>query len=132
LTALLMGVGYATGATEHLTEERIQAIMLELGALGFFAYLVIFAVGELVHVPGMAFVTAAMLAYGPALGAAAGLTGAIVSLTVSFYVVRLVGGQPLGDVKRPFLRRILAHLDQRPITTIAILRIFVQLLPALN
>jgi len=132
LTVALIGIGHATGATEHLTRDRIQAMMLDLGALGFLAYVVVFAVGELMHVPGMAFVVAAMLAYGPVLGAGAGLVGAVVSLTVSFYVVRLVGGQPLGDVQRPIVRRILAQLDRRPIATIAILRVLVQLLPALN
>ncbi|MDQ3032899.1 MAG: VTT domain-containing protein [Myxococcota bacterium] len=132
LTIALIGIGHATGLTEHLTRDRIQALMLDLGALGFLAYVGIFAVGELMHVPGMIFVGAAMLAYGPALGAAAGLAGAIVSLTVSFYVVRVVGGQPLGEIKRPFIRRMLAHLDQRPITTIAILRVLFQLMPAIN
>lgn len=132
LTVALVGIGHATGATEHLTRDRIQALMLDLGALGFLAYVIIFAVGELMHVPGMAFVAAAMLAYGPVMGAGAGLVGAIVSLTVSFYVVRLVGGQPLGDIQRPIIRRILAQLDRRPIVTIAVLRMLVQLLPALN
>lgn len=132
LTIALIGIGHATGLTEHLTRERIQALMLDLGALGFLAYVGIFAAGELMHIPGMLFVAAAMLAYGPAVGAAAGLAGAIVSLTVSFYVVRVVGGQPLGEIQRPFIRRMLAHLDARPITTIAILRVLFQLMPAIN
>ncbi|UJR85356.1 TVP38/TMEM64 family protein [Sandaracinus amylolyticus] len=132
LTVTLIAIGHATGVTEHLTRERIQATMLELGALGFFAYLAMFAVGELVHVPGMVFVAAAILAYGPVTGFAAGMVGALVSLTVSFYVVRMVGGQPLGDVERPLLKRMLAHLDARPVITIAVLRLLVQMLPALN
>lgn len=132
LTVVLVAIGHATGATEHLTRERIQETMLGLGALGFVAYLVIFALGELVHVPGMVFVAAAILAYGRALGFGAGMVGALVSLTVTFAVVRAVGGQPLGDVERPFMKRMLAQLERRPIATIAVLRVLFQMLPALN
>ena len=135
LVALTVGsiaIAKATGVTDELTRERIQAMMQELGALGFFAFLAVFAVGELVHVPGMAFIAAALLAYGPLLGSAAGLAGTLVSLTVTFFVVRGVGGQPLGDVQRPLLRRALAQLDARPVLTIAVLRVLFQMLPALN
>jgi uncharacterized membrane protein YdjX (TVP38/TMEM64 family) len=132
VTLLLMWIGHVTGLTEQLTRERIQATMSELGALGFLAFVAAFAIGELVHVPGVVFVVAAMFAYGPGMGSVAGLVGATVSVTVTFFVVRLVGGQPLGDVERPFLRRMLAQLDRRPVTTIIVLRLLFQMLPALN
>jgi uncharacterized membrane protein YdjX (TVP38/TMEM64 family) len=132
ITIALLAIGHATGATEHLTQDRIQALMSELGALGLVAFVVLFTIGELVHVPGMVFVVAAILAYGPWLGFGAGLGGAIVSLSASFWIVRLVGGQPLGQIQRPFVRRMLARLETQPILTIAILRVLFQMLPALN
>lgn len=132
VTITLVAIGHATGATEHLTRERIQALMSGLGALGFLAFVVLFTVGELVHVPGIVFVGAAIVAYGPWLGFGAGLAGAIVSLSVSFWVVRLVGGQPLGQIQRPFLRRMLDRLETQPIRTVAVLRVLFQMLPALN
>lgn len=135
LTIVLLAIGHATGLTDSLTRERLealQALMLELGALGFLAYLAIFAIGELMHVPGMLFVVAAILAYGPAAGSAAALAGAFVSLTASFFVVRVIGGQPLGDVQRPIVRRVLERLDRRPVATIAVLRLIFSLAPALN
>lgn len=132
LTVALIGIAKWTGVAEELTRDRIQAMMLDLGALGFFAFLAVFAIGELMHVPGMVFVAAAILAYGPGLGFAAGMAGAIVSVTVSFFVVRLVGGQPLGEIERPFLRRMIAHLDERPMRTVTVLRLIFAMLPALN
>lgn len=135
LIALIVGsmaIAKWTGVADELTRERIQEMMQGLGALGFLAFLAVFAVGELVHVPGMVFVAAAILAYGPVLGFGAGMAGALVSLTVTFFVVRTVGGQPLGEVQRPLLRRVLSHLDARPVLTIAVLRVLVQMLPALN
>ena len=53
-------------------------------------------------------------------------------MTLSFYVVRLIGGQPLGDIKRPLARRILARLDEHPLQTVAILRFFFWMAPPLN
>lgn len=132
LTIATIAIAKATGVADELTRERIQEMMQGLGALGFLAYLAVFAVGELIHVPGMVFVAAAILAYGPALGFGAGMVGALVSLSITFFVVRTVGGQPLGEVKRPLLKRVLSHLDERPVITIAVLRVLVQLLPALN
>lgn len=132
ITVALVAVGHFTGATEHLTLERIHDLMNGLGALGLVAFVVLFTIGELVHVPGMVFVLAAILAYGPWLGFGAGLGGAIISLSASFWIVRLVGGQPLGQIERPFVRRMLARLETQPIRTIAVLRVLFQMLPALN
>ena len=132
VSVALVAIGHFTGATEHLSLERVRALMSDLGALGLVAFVVLFTIGELVHVPGMAFVAAAILAYGPVQGFAAGLGGAIVSLSLSFWIVRSVGGQPLGEIQRPFLRRVLARLDTHPVRTITVLRLLFQMLPALN
>ncbi|HEY8427369.1 MAG TPA: VTT domain-containing protein [Sandaracinaceae bacterium] len=121
-----------TGLDEHLDVERVRAFMDSAGALGFLAFLAIFTIGELLHVPGLVFVGAASIAYGEVLGIAAGYTGAMVSVATSFLVVRAIGGQPLGDVKRPWMRTILARLEARPIRTVALLRLVFFMSPALN
>jgi uncharacterized membrane protein YdjX (TVP38/TMEM64 family) len=132
LIAGLLAAGHATRAGEILSREHVRALMLELGARGFVAYVVIFALGELLHVPGMVFVAAAMLAYGRGAGFAAGLVGSLVSVSTSFWVVRLVGGQPLTEIRSPLLLRVLRRLEQRPVATVALLRIVLWLTPALN
>lgn len=121
-----------TGLDDYLDVERVRTFMESTGAWGFAGFVVLFAVGELMHVPGLVFVGAASIAYGEALGIGASYTGAMVSVATSFVVVRAIGGQPLGDVRRPWMRKILARLETHPITTVAILRLLFFMSPALN
>ncbi len=121
-----------TGVSEQIDVETIRRLMDSAGPLGFLGFLVAFAVGELVHIPGVVFVGAASIAYGNVLGALAAYLGALGSVSVSFFVVRTIGGQPLGEVKRPIVKRIMAKLDERPLLTIAILRLIFWMAPALN
>lgn len=135
LAVLFVGsivVAKLTGVTEWLTIERVRELMTEAGALGFLAFVGLFAAGELMHVPGLVFVGAASIAYGKVLGIVASYTGAIVSVAVSFVLIRTIGGQPLGAIKRPFLRKILSRLETQPIRTVILLRMLLWLTPALN
>jgi uncharacterized membrane protein YdjX (TVP38/TMEM64 family) len=125
-------VGHLTGATEYLTRARIRELMEDLGVWGFLLFLVLFAIGELVHIPGIVFVLAALLAYGRVLGAAAGYVGGLLSVSVAFLVVRKVGGQLLTEVKRPLMRRVVDRLERRPISTIAALRAVLWFAPIVN
>ena len=132
LIAALLLLGHFLGASEHLTRERVRTLMLDLGALGFLLYLALFAIGELLHVPGMVFVAAAILAYGRWPGLLAGLLGSLVSVSVTFFIVRSVGGQPLGAIRSPWFKRVLGRLEERPIAVVAALRALLWLTPALN
>ena len=132
LTVLLLGIGHATGLTEALSRERVRALMVGLGVPGFVAYLGLVTLGELMHVPGMVFVAAAILAYGRELGFLASLTGSIVSVATSFAVIRKVGGQPLGEVRAAWVKRVLDHLERRPVRIVAVLRAVFWLAPAIN
>lgn len=132
LGVALYAVGHATGAAEHLSRDRIEELMRDLGALGLVAYLTLFAIGELVHVPGLVFVAAAAVAYGPLAGFAAGLVGGVLSVAVSFAVVRAIGGRALDRLRWAPARRWLLRLEERPVRTIALLRLVMPMLPALN
>jgi len=135
LAVLVVGlvmVGRLTGLTAYLSIERIRAAMAAAGAWGPVLFLAAFCIGELVHVPGIVFVGASVVVYGRMNGGALALVGAIVSLSVSFVVVRAVGGKPLGAIRWGFARRILAHLDGHPVRTIALLRLVLWMTPQLN
>ena len=135
LVALFLGllaVGKFTGLTDQLDAERIRQEVAAAGALGGLLFVAIFAVGELLHVPGMVFVAAAALAYGPYQGFAWALFGALVSVSLSFVVVRGVGGQALAKLEKAWIQKILAHLDRRPVLTVAALRTVLWLAPGLN
>ncbi len=135
LIVLLFGsyvVAEITGVSDQLSREWIQQRMESAGPWGLVLFVGIFAVGELVHVPGLIFVAAAILAYGELWGGLAGYLGALVSVAVSFLVVRGVGGQPLADVERPFLKRWLGRLERQPVRVVALLRLVLWMAPPLN
>lgn len=117
---------------QYFERERIQQMMESAGLWGFLLFVAIFAVGELLHIPGVVFVGAAMLVYDRAWGTAAAFTGAVTSVTVSFLVVRAVGGQALAQIERPLVKKILARLEQRPIATVILLRLVFWMAPPVN
>lgn len=123
---------HATGLTEKIDVQAVRAFTDSAGIWGLLVFWVAFALGVLVHLPGMAFIGAASVAYGQALGMIVGYAGAMGAAMTSFVLVRAVGGQPLGDVKRPWMRRVLGRLETHPITTIALLRLFFFLASWLN
>ncbi|MGZ3441569.1 MAG: VTT domain-containing protein, partial [Polyangia bacterium] len=72
------------------------------------------------------------MAWGRVGGGALSYVAALVSVSLGFAVVRAIGGQPLATIERPRVRALLARLDQRPILTVALLRLFLWVAPALN
>jgi uncharacterized membrane protein YdjX (TVP38/TMEM64 family) len=99
----LFVAGKATGWTDSFSVERIRELVARAGPLGYVAYAATFAIGELIHVPGIVFVIAAVLAFGRVAGFVAGLLGGLVSVSTTFFIVRGVGGRALGAVERPFM-----------------------------
>jgi uncharacterized membrane protein YdjX (TVP38/TMEM64 family) len=135
LAVILIGLfvaGKATGWTDSFSVERIRELVARAGPLGYAAYAGTFALGELIHVPGALFVIAAVLAFGQAPGFAAGLLGGLFSVSTTFFVVRGIGGRPLGAVQRPIMKRLLAHLDEHPVRTIFLLRLVFWMAPPVN
>jgi uncharacterized membrane protein YdjX (TVP38/TMEM64 family) len=132
LSVALIAVGKATGIVDQINVESLRAYVGGAGALGIVVYIAAFAAGQLLHVPGMIFVGAGILAYGKAIGFGVALAGAIMAVSLSFIVVRSIGGRALADVERPFVRKVMARLDARPITTVLLLRTFLWLNPGLS
>lgn len=135
LAAILAGLyaaAKATGVTDRLDAAAVRELVESAGPLGVVVFVVAFTLGELVQVPGMIFVGAAVLAYGRGTGFLISLLAAVISVSVSFAIVRGVGGRALEAVERPFIRKMLARLDQRPITTVIVLRTVLWIAPPLN
>ncbi len=132
---LLFGSAIAvslSGALDDVTVDSVRSTISEAGPWGVLLFLVIFVVGELVHIPGMVFVVAAVLAWGRWEGFGAAFVGAVLSVSVTFIIVRTLGGTPLGEVRFAWARKLLARLEQHPITTIVILRTLLWIAPPLN
>ena len=125
------GVGHRREST--ITDpERIRALLEAAGVWSVPVFVVAFSVGQLLRIPGPIFVGIAILAYGRAIGTLAAVLGAMVSVTVSFIIVRTIAGQPLAYVQRPIVRRLLSQIDKHPVALVAILRLIFQTAPPLN
>ena len=82
--------------------------------------------------PGAVFVAAAAVAYGPSGGGVLAFAGAVAAVSVSFVVVRTIGGKPLAVVRSSRARQILSQLDRRPVRTVFLLRLLFWMAPPIN
>lgn len=128
----LFAAGKLTGVTDRMTVDGVRGFVLDAGPWGYALFVGAFSVGQLIYVPGMAFVAAGILAYGQLLGFAVGWVAALVSVNFSFLLVRTVGGKALAEIERPFMKKMLAKLEQRPLLTVIGLRALFAMNPALN
>ena len=81
----LYGLAAVTGADEYLTKEQLRTLMVNAGLWGWVIFLAAFAIGELMHIPGVVFVGAVTLVYPPIIGIPLAYAGAMVSVVVSFW-----------------------------------------------
>ncbi|MBU1666342.1 MAG: VTT domain-containing protein, partial [Gammaproteobacteria bacterium] len=95
-------------------------------------FVLVFALGNLIQIPGWVFLAAAVLALGRTWGGVATYVAACVSCVSSFLIVRFVGGDALRQLDNRFVARILARLDSHPVRSIFVARVLFQTLPALN
>ncbi len=115
----------------------LQRELLALGCLAPPLFLVVFAVGELLHLPGILFVLVARVVFGPTVGFVLGYAGALFAVTLSFTVARHVVSAARATRKpwRPrwrLLQRALDRLEAHPVQTIALLRLVLWLAPPLS
>jgi uncharacterized membrane protein YdjX (TVP38/TMEM64 family) len=131
--ALLLA-GHLTGASAWLSRDNVHAAVQRAGMWGVLLYVVLFAAAELLHVPGTLMVAAGILAFGPLWGFPISFGAALVSVTTSFLVVRSVGGAPAARARMrwAWARRVLEHLDERPVRSVALLRLVFWMFPPLN
>jgi uncharacterized membrane protein YdjX (TVP38/TMEM64 family) len=135
LILLLVGlwlVAWRSGLLETLDVQTIRAGVQQYGWAGILVYLVACTAFNLLQVPGMVLIFAAIVAWGPWLGGFLGWLGAVTSASTTFVLVRAIGGQALGRIRHPWARRMLDGLERRPILTMVVLRALMQAAAPLN
>lgn len=125
-------VGRVTGLSEHFSVDAVRTTMYGAGWWGFALFIAIFCVGLLFGIPGIVFLFAAVLAYGKLWGAAASIVAGIIGMTISFIIVRRIGGQPFADITQPRIRRLLDRVDEQPVRAIIAIRLVMMAFPAVN
>lgn len=138
LLLLLAGLGglalalRASGLTGRLSLEGLRDAVQAAGPWGPGVFTAAFCLGELAHVPGLVFVGAALLVWGPLQGALLAYLAALASVSCTFLLVRGLGGQAAAGLRWSWARRALYRLERRPVATVAPLRAVLVLSPPLN
>lgn len=132
LAAALWAVFEFTGLRAQINPQAMRDGFATHRVWGFAGFMVLFVIGNLIHLPGWFFLAAAVLALGPVWGALATFSAALISCVATFFVVRAFGANALRELPGPLARRLFERLDAHPIRSVAVLRLLFQTLPALN
>mmetsp|Transcript_51968 Transcript_51968/g.121690 ORF Transcript_51968/g.121690 Transcript_51968/m.121690 type:complete len:262 (-) Transcript_51968:60-845(-) len=130
ITTLL--IGKALHAEDQLSGPKIRHDIREAGAWGPFLYVVMFCIGELLHIPGLVFIAAAVLVYGRLWGGCLSFIGALVAVSVSFQLMRWIGGSAIADIQNKHVVALTKGISDRPLRTVACLRVFFITMPLIN
>ncbi|MCJ0762841.1 TVP38/TMEM64 family protein [Variovorax terrae] len=121
-----------SGLREHFNLAFLHQKLLDNKLSGLLIFVLLFALGNLIQIPGSVFLAAAVLALGEAWGGVVTYVAAIASCVFTFWVIRLLGGDALRQLRGRVARRIFVQLDAHPVRSIALLRMLLQTVPALN
>ncbi len=129
---LVYWLAQRTGILDQASPEGVRDLVAQWGVLGVSVYLAAFVVGQLVFVPGMVFVVAASLAFGELNGFLLSMLGSVLSVSLSFFMARLMGGKPLAAPQGVWLVRLMGQLETYPVSSMAMMRLLVGTAPWLN
>jgi len=122
----------ALGLRAQFSLEALQALILMHPVVGLLLFTLLFALGNLIQIPGWVFLAAAVLALGRLYGGIATYVAACVSCIFTFITIRYLGGNALRELDNRLAQRLLNGLDRRPLASIIVLRMLFQTVPALN
>lgn len=130
--AILLAVFELSGLRGHFDLHFLQQRILENKVSGLLVFVLLFSLGNLIQIPGWVFLAAAVLELGRSWGGLATYVAATISCGVTFLTIRCIGGDALRQLDSKIATRILARLDAHPVTSVALLRVLFQTVPALN
>ncbi len=120
----LIAAARVLGLRAWLTPSGVQSSMHTAGLWGVLLYLSLFVLAELIHAPTVVLLVAAVLLYGRLLGGVLAWSSSVFAVSVSFWIVRAIGGQPGAAFLQnlSFVKKLLSQLDEHPLRTIVLLR----------
>lgn len=128
----LLVLSKSLGLDKYLHAKKIQHLVEQAGIFGVLVFWGLFIMGQLLQIPGLLFVAVGVYAYGRWLGGGLVLIGAILAVSVSFWLVRRVGGMALSEMRWSLLKNMLARLEQQPVMVVSILRLVFWFSPPVN
>lgn len=130
--AILYAVFEYAGLRDHLNIGFLQQMIRQHWIGGLVIFTLLFSLGNLIQIPGWVFLAAAVLALGKTMGGIATYVAASVSCVVTFFAIRLVGGDALRQLDNKIAVGLIRQLDAHPVKSVLLLRVLFQTLPALN
>jgi uncharacterized membrane protein YdjX (TVP38/TMEM64 family) len=121
-----------SGLRGHMNLAYVREQLQGHPVQGFLSFVLLFVLGNLVQIPGLLFLAAAVLALGQGLGFVVIYLTACISCVITFFLVRWLGGDALRALPSKWLIKVLAHLDRHPVRSVWLARVLFQTLPALN
>jgi len=112
--ALLFSIFQWSGLREHFSLAFLQQQILAHRVGGLLLFVLLFALGNLIQIPGWLFLAAAVLALGRTWGGMATYAAACASCALTFLLIRAIGGAGVGHDQRPVRRKqrpLKAHLQ---------------------
>ena len=132
LLAVLLLAFQMSGMRDHLDLAFLRELILRHRLGGLLLFVLLFAVGNLVQIPGWIFLAAAVLTLGRVWGGAVTYLAAMVSCALTFLAIRALGGDALRLIENRLALKILRRLDEHPVGSVALLRVLFQTMPAMN
>lgn len=129
---VLVALYRASGLHEEFSLDYLRSELQDNRIRGLLLFVGLFALGNLLHIPGLLFLAAAVLTLGKLWGGLITYCAAVFSCGVTFLVVRAVGGNGLRLLNNRMTRAVFSHLDQRPATSVFLLRHAFITSPTLN
>jgi uncharacterized membrane protein YdjX (TVP38/TMEM64 family) len=122
----------ASGMASAFDLQNMQDRFAEHRLAGLLIFVLLFALGNLIQIPGSIFLISAVLTLGQAWGGLATYVAACATCVTTFAVIRWLGADALRNFDGKLARRIFAQLDRHPVRSVALLRLLFQTVPALN
>ena len=130
--AILLAITELTGLRDHFSLALLRAKLTDNLLTGLLIFVVLFALGNLIHIPGLLFLAAAVFALGRVNGAIATYIAASACCAFTYLVIHYLGGNALRQLDNKMAIKLLAHLDAHPVRNVFLLRVLFQTMPALN
>ena len=130
--ALLLGLFQLSGLRDNFTQAFLHKQFIENAFTGLMVFIVLFALGNLIQIPGWIFLAAAVISLDRFWGGLATYLAAVVSCAFTFWVIRSVGGDSLRQIRNPYAIRLLSKLERHPVWSTFFLRLLLQTSPPLN
>lgn len=132
ISLMLMYLGRHSGFSQFFQIDYLTHTMKNTGFFGLTLFVVIYVIGTLMNVPGMIFLFILFLVYDDITGIAVGYSSTLLAMIAHFKFTRSVAGEPLGEIKHPFIRKQLQNLLKQPIKTTVGLRLVLFISPPVN